>query len=78
MKNTAIVLCLLLTACTTTKTVEVPVPIPCVKPKNIPVPHDYMADLNRKSGAQHFVPACLATRESYKNAYEACAIYYGG
>jgi hypothetical protein len=65
---------LLLTGCTTTRTIEVPVPVPCSKP-NIPVPHDYMADLNKNAGAKQFVPACLATREEYKNAYEACAFY---
>jgi hypothetical protein len=62
--------------CTTTKTVEVPVPVPCTKPGNIPVPHDYMADLNKQSTPPDFVKACLATRESYKNAYNACALYH--
>lgn len=67
---------LLLTACTTTKTIEVPVPVPCAKPKNIAVPHDYMADLNAQSQPPDFVKACLATRESYKNAYNSCVLYH--
>jgi hypothetical protein len=71
----ALVLCL--GGCTTTKTIEVPVPIPCTKPKNIPVPHDYMADLNKQSQPADFIKACLATRESCFNAYNACAIYHG-
>lgn len=70
----ALVLCLV--GCTTTKTIEVPVPVPCTKPKNIPVPHDYMADLNKQSQPSDFVKACLATRESCFNAYNACALYH--
>lgn len=66
-----------LTGCTTTKTIEVPVPVPCEKPKNIPVPHDYMADLNKQSGHANFIRACFATRESCFNAYNACEIYQG-
>lgn len=73
-----VTLAILLNGCTTTKTVEVPVPLPCTKPKNMPVPHDYMADLTLKSTPPEFVKACLATRESYKNAYNACAFYHGG
>jgi hypothetical protein len=67
---------ILLTGCSTTKTIEVPVPVPCTNPGNIPVPHDYMADLNKQSTPPDFVKACLATRESYKNAYNACALYH--
>jgi hypothetical protein len=68
----------LLTGCTTTKTVEVPVPVPCTKPKNIPVPHDYLVDLSKHASAKEFVPACLATREGYRNAYQACMMYQEG
>lgn len=73
-----IIFTFLLTGCTTNKTIEVPVPIPCAKPKNLPVPHDYMADLNKNSPtpAPDFVRACLATRESCFNAYNACALYH--
>lgn len=78
MRNLSIIIAALtLTACATTKTIEVPVPVPCTKPKNIPVPHDYMADLNSKSGAPHFVPACLASVESYRNSYNACMMLHG-
>jgi hypothetical protein len=77
MKIKIIILSLFLAGCTITKTVEVPVPVPCTKPNNIPVPHDYMADLNKQSSPGDFVKACLATRESYQNAYNACAIYHG-
>jgi len=66
----------LLSGCTTTRTIEVPVAIPCTKPKNIPVPHDYIADLDNKPSAQRFVPACLATIEDYKNSYNACMLYH--
>jgi hypothetical protein len=69
---------LLLSGCTTTKTIEVPVPVPCTKPKNIPVPHDYVADLNKQAGAAQFVPACLASIESYKTSYNACMLYHEG
>lgn len=72
----SIVFLLLLTGCATTKTIEIPVPVPCVKPKNIPVPHDYMADLNKHATPPDFVRACLATREDYKNAYEACMMHH--
>lgn len=71
-----VVLAFGLTGCTTTKTVEVPVPVPCAKPKNLPVPHNYMADLNEQSNPPEFVKACLATTESCFNAYNACAIYH--
>jgi hypothetical protein len=77
MKKTILILALFLSGCTTTKTIEVPVPVPCAKPKNIPVPHNYLADLNKNSAAQQFVPACLATAESYGNAYNACMLYHG-
>jgi hypothetical protein len=77
MRKIIIITLFFLAGCTTTKTVEVPVPVPCVKPKNIPAPHNYMADLNRKSGAQQFVPACLASVESYKNSYNACMMLHG-
>ena len=77
MKILIIIIGIFLTGCTTTKTIEVPVPIPCAKPKNMPVPHDYMADLNKDATPAEFVKGCLATRESYKNAYQACAVYHG-
>lgn len=72
MRKIIIISSLFLAGCTTTKTVEIPVPVPCVKPKNIPQPHNYMADLNNNAGAKEFVPACLATIEDYKNSYNAC------
>lgn len=68
---------LLLCGCTTTKTIEVPVPVPCAKPKNIPVPHNYVLDLNKDARAQQFIPACLASIESYRNAYNACVMLHG-
>lgn len=77
MKIMILLLVFALSGCTTTKTIEVPVPVPCVKPKNIPVPHNYMADLNAQSSPPDFVKACLATTESCFNAYNACAIYHG-
>lgn len=76
-KNIVISFCLFLTGCTTTKTIEVPVPVPCTKPKNMPVPHDYMQDLNKHPSGGDFVKACLLTRESYKNAYNGCVMLQG-
>lgn len=68
---------LLLAGCTTTRTVEVPVPIPCAAPKSTPPPHDYLAALKPNAAPADFVRACLATRESYRGAYEACEIARG-
>ena len=76
-KSLAIIVLLtfmLFEGCTTTQTkiVEVPVPIPCAKPAALPKPHNYLAELKPTAGAKEFVPACLMTTESYKNAYDAC------
>jgi len=64
--------------CTTTKTIEVPVPVPCRAPQNLPLPHDYMKAIGARSSASEFVKACLMTRQSYKNAYNACSITHKG
>lgn len=65
---------LFISGCVSSRAVEVPIPIPCKQPQNIPVPHDYMADLNAESNHADFIRACFATRESCFNAYHACAM----
>lgn len=73
MRSLIFIACLFLAACTA-KTVEIPIPMECPKP-NIPIAHDYIADLNENSKPDQFVKACLATRQSYMNAYKACTFY---
>jgi hypothetical protein len=74
MKQITIFFALLLSACASTmpKTVKVPVPVSCPKPVMPTPPIDYMADLNINSSPSEFVKASLATRLSYKAAYEHC------
>ena len=67
----------LLTGCATTKIVKVPVPVPCAKPKLLPKPRDYMADLKPDATPPEFVKACLATRMTCNNFYEAYTISRG-